>query len=227
MALTIPETVLLLAIDDERGSPLIEDSSLGIAIAGAALAQLVVDGRMRVVARGEPGNGPGAEPGVLVAASGTTNQHLEPLVERIDGTTPAQALAIVAGWGGRSAPTSRVRRELLEEFAAAGVLAREEDRFLGIRWRERWGRGERRDVEDALQARAVEVLDGAEDPTVGAALAILHGAEALPSIFPDRPREPLLARGAELAARSWASREVHRSIEAVQAAMVGLMIAST
>lgn len=223
MALTIPEAVLLLAIDDDEGSPLIEDSSLGIAIAGAALAQLVVDGRMRVVAHGEPGD----EAEVLVAASGTTNPHLEPLVERIDGTTPSQALSVVAGWGGRSAPTTRVRRELLEDFAAAGVLAREEDRFLGIRWRERWERGERRDVEDALQARAIEVLDGADDPTVGAALAILHGAEALPPIFPDRPREPLLARGAELAERSWASREVHRSIEAVQAAMVSLMMSST
>ncbi|QUW18033.1 GPP34 family phosphoprotein [Agrococcus sp. Marseille-Q4369] len=223
MALTIPEAVLLLAIDDDEGSPLIEDSSLGIAIAGAALAQLVVDGRMRVVAHGEPGG----EAEVLVAASGTTNPHLEPLVERIDGTTPSQALSVVAGWGGRSAPTTRVRRELLEDFAAAGVLAREEDRFLGIRWRERWERGERRDVEDALQARAIEVLDGADDPTVGAALAILHGAEALPPIFPDRPREPLLARGAELAERSWASREVHRSIEAVQAAMVSLMMSST
>lgn len=223
MALTIPEAVLLLAIDDDEGSPLIEDSSLGIAIAGAALAQLVVDGRMRVVAHGEPA----AEPGVLVAASGTTNPHLEPLVERIDGATPSQALSVVAGWGGRSAPTTRVRRELLEDFAAAGVLAREEDRFLGIRCWERWERGERREVEDALQARALEVLDGADDPTVGAALAILHGAEALPPIFPDVPRERLLARGAELAERSWASREVHRSIEAVQAAMVSLMMSST
>ncbi|MCR8670738.1 GPP34 family phosphoprotein [Agrococcus sp. HG114] len=223
MALTIPEAVLLLAIDDDRGSPLIEDSSLGIAIAGAALAQLVVDGRMRLVAPGEPGSAPGA----LVAASGTTSPHLEPLVARIDGATPADALSIVAGWGGPTAPTTRVRRELLEDFAAAGVLAREEDRFLGIRWRQRWERGERRDVEDALQVRAREVLDGADDTTVGAALAILHGADALPAIFPDRPREPLLARGAQLAEGSWASREVHRSIAAVQAAVVGLMISST
>ena len=45
MELTIPEAVLLLAIDDDKGLPVMEDSSLGIAIAGAVLAQLVVDGR--------------------------------------------------------------------------------------------------------------------------------------------------------------------------------------
>ena len=64
MDLTIPEAVLLLAIDDEAGTPLIDDSSLGIAMAAAATAQLLLDGRMRLAGAGEPGSADGT----LVAA---------------------------------------------------------------------------------------------------------------------------------------------------------------
>ena len=223
MELTIPEAVLLLAIDDDKGSPVMEDSSLGIAIAGAVLTQLVVDGRMRVAGEGEPY----ARAGTLIPSAGTTDPLFEPIVQRVEGVTPGEALAAVAGLGGRGAPARQVRTQLLEHFAELGVLARERDRFLGVTWRERWSRGERRDVEDALRARANEVLDGDEEPRVSAALAILHGADALPAIFPDRPRQPLMARGAELAERSWASQEVHRSIEALQEAMISLMISTS
>lgn len=221
MELTIPEAVLLLAIDDEAGSPLVDDSSLGIAIAAAAIAQLLVDGRMRVAGPGEPG----ATEGTLVAAAGGTDARLEPLVAEVDGRSTKDAITRIVGWGAR-APGVKLRGRLLDDFSAAGVLAREQDRFLGMTWRERWERGERRQVEDALQSRARAVLEGADDAEVATALAILHGAKALPKVFPDLPAELLVRRGAELATGIWASASVRSAIEAVEGAMVAVMVAT-
>lgn len=229
MDLTIPEAVLLLAIDDEAGSPLVDDSSLGIAVAAAAIAQLLLDGRARVAGEGEPG----AQPGTLVAAAGGTDARLEPLVAEVQGRSTKDAITRIVGWSGARAPVGRLRGRLLDDFAAAGVLAREQDRFLGMTWRERWERGERHQVEDALQARARDVLEAAEagdradEREVATALAILHGAKALPKVFPDLPAELLRRRGDELAAGTWASASVRSAIEAVEGAMVAVLVATT
>jgi|GEM_PF-5786614 len=220
MDLTIPEAVLLLAIDDEAGTPLIDDSSLGIAMAAAATAQLLLDGRMRLAGAGEPGSADGT----LVAATGGTDARLEPLVAEIAGRTPKAAIERMAGWGGTRTPGGRLRGRLTDDFAAAGVLVREQDRFLGMTWRERWERGERCAVEDALQAMAREVLDGGDEPRVATALAILHGAKALPAVFPDLPKEALERRGEALASANWASASVRAAIEAIEAAMVAIMV---
>lgn len=225
MDLTIPEAVLLLAIDDETGASLVDDSSLGVAVAAAAIAQLLLDGRMRVAGPGEPG----ATDGTLVAAAGGTDARLEPLVAEVDGRSPEDAISSIVGWSGAKAPGGRLRGRLLDDFAAAGVLVREQDRFLGMTWRERWERGERREVEDALAARAREVLAGevparADDARVATALAILHGAKALPKVFPDLPAEQLARRGDELATGTWASASVRSAIEAIEGAMVAIMV---
>ncbi|WP_404312318.1 GPP34 family phosphoprotein [Agrococcus terreus] len=221
MDLTIPEALLLLALDDERGTAILDDGTLGTAMAAAAIAQLLVDGRLRVAGEGEPG----AKPGRLVPAAGATDPRLEPIVERIVGRTPTPALQIVAGFGGPGSPSGKVRRQLLDDFAELGVLARQQDRFLGLVWRERWERGDRRELEDALRARAREVLAGADDDEpVDAALGILHGADALPKAFPDLPEDELRARGEELAAGSWASAEVRRSLASLQSAMTAVMV---
>lgn len=227
MDITIPEALLLLALDDERGTAILDDGTLGTAMAAAAIAQLLVDGRVRIAGEGEPGT----KPGRLAPAAGATDDRLEPLVERIAGHSPTDALRIVAGFGGAGSPSGTVRRQLLEDFAELGVLARQQDRFLGMVWRDRWERGERRELEDALQARARAVLadDAADDPAdapIDAALAILHGADALPKAFPDLDEAALRARGAALAEGSWASEQVRRAIESVQAAMTAVMIAT-
>lgn len=239
MDITIPEALLLLALDDAHGTPLIDDATLRTAVAASAAAQLLLDRRLRIAGDGEPG----AQPGTLVAGSGATDARLEPLVERIAGMRPPTALRAIAGLGGKGSPGGKVRERLLDDFERAGVLAREQDRFLGMTWRERWERGERTEIEDAVQARARAVLEGvdgrggaaradaasadgrpADDPVMDAALAILHGAKALPKVFPDLPEEALERRGAALAEGSWASAEVRAALESIQAAMTTVML---
>ncbi|WAC67050.1 GPP34 family phosphoprotein [Agrococcus sp. SL85] len=227
MDITIPEALLLLALDDERGTAILDDGTLGTALSAAAIAQLLVDGRVRIAGEGEPG----ARPGRLVEAAGASDDRLEPLVARIAGRTPTSALQIAAGFGGAGSPSGRVRRQLLDDFAELGVLVREQDRFLGMVWRDRWERGERRELEDALQARARAVLadaDGAaDDPAdapIDAALAILHGADALPKAFPDLDEAALRARGEALAEGSWASAQVREAVASMQAAMTAVLL---
>ena len=109
---------------------------------------------MRVTGEGEPY----ARAGTLIPSAGTTDPLFEPIVQRVEGATPGEALAAVAGLGGRGAPARQVRTQLLEHFADLGVLARERDRLLGVTWRERWSRGERRDVEDVLQEAMISLM---------------------------------------------------------------------
>lgn len=226
MEVTIPEAVLLLAIDDERGRRLLDDSSLDVALAAAALAQLVHDGRMLVAgaAVGPEHEGGAADPGRLIAADGGTDARLEPLVARVAGKRPAGALKAILGWTGVGSPADDVRQQLLHDFEEAEVLVRERDRVLGIPWRSRWERGERREVEDAVQARARAALDGAADPELHAALAILHGAGALPLIFPDRPGDELRHRGAQLAAADWVAEPLRSAVAALQAGMSAILL---
>lgn len=131
----------------------------------------------------------------------------------------------------------RRRAQTLEDFADAGLLARKEQRFLGITWSQRWERGERTRVEDALQARAREILQGAgegaatpeavqRDEVLAAALAILHTVAALPKVFPEIPEEQLAAAGEALAADDWASESVRDSLKALEGALTAVMVAT-
>lgn len=217
---TVPEAVLLLSLDDETGAARPSDTTLGLSMAGAALAQLALDGRLRSE------GGDDTHPGRLVATPATTDPRLEPLVALVDGKRPSDAMSAITGWGGAKAPASRLRAELLDGFERDGVLARTERRFLGINWGDRWPRGERRDLEDAIQRRAHAVLDGGTDLILESALGILHAMEALPSIFPDVPRERLDRRGAELLEASWPSAEIARVMEVVYADTTSIIVPS-
>lgn len=218
---TIPETVLLLALDDASGKPVLDSTTLLHTLGGAGLAELVVRGRLRLAEDGEPS---GTKPGRFVASTALVEPTLEAFVEHAEGRKPSDALTRVVGWGGTRSVAARLRAELLGELVAEGALAHAETRWLGIAWSERWERGARTEREDAMQSRARALLQGAEatpaDEHLVAALAILHGAKALPKVFPDLDAKALTARADELALGSWSSEVVRKAVEAMQVAMV-------
>lgn len=218
---TIPETVLLLALDDASGKPVLDGTTLLQTLGGAGLAELVVRGRLRLAEEGET---TAAKPGSFVASTAVVEPVLEAFVEHAEGRTPKDALARVVGWGGTRSAAARLRAELLGELVAEGALAHSETRWLGIAWSERWERGARTEREDAMQARARALLQG-EEPTAAdehlvAALAILHGAKALPKVFADLDAKALQARADQLALGSWSSDVVRKAVEAMQVAMI-------
>ncbi|MFC7431548.1 MULTISPECIES: GPP34 family phosphoprotein [unclassified Agrococcus] len=221
---TIPETVLLLALDDASGKPVLDGSTLLHALGGAGLAELVVRGRLRLAGEGEP---TGTKPGRFVASTTVVEPQLEAFVEHAEGRAPSDALTRVVGWGGSRSVAARLRDELLGDLVADGQLAHSETRWLGIAWAERYERGARTEREDAMQARARALLQG-EQPTPAdehlvAALAILHGAKALPKVFPDLERAPLTSHADALALGSWSSETVRKAVEAMQTAMIVAM----
>lgn len=215
---TIPETVLLLALDDASGKPVLDGTTLLHALGGAGLAELVVRGRLRLAAEGEA-----TKPGRFVASTTVVEPELEAFVEHAEGRAPKDALTRVVGWGGSRSVAARLRDALLGDLVADGQLAHSETRWLGIAWAERYERGARTEREDAMQARARALLQGdaatPADEHLVAALAILHGAKALPKVFPDLDRKPLEARADALALGSWSSETVRKAVEAMQAAM--------
>lgn len=232
MDITIPEAILLLGIDDESGKPVVSDSTVGMAFAAGTAAQLVLQGRMRIAGD----DATDAEPGTFVNADGQADARLEPLVELFVGRTPQAGLGKVIGLGSSGAPAVKVRTQTLEDFAEAGLLARRDLRFLGITWGKRWERGAQTEVEDALQARAREILQGVggtgdaateaaqRDEVLAAALAILHAAGALPKVFPDLPKQQVEAAGEALATDDWASESVRDSLKALEGAMAAIMV---
>lgn len=269
MELTIPEAILLLVMHDETGKPVVDDSTVGISFAAGAAAQLVLEGRIRladerdVAAGAKPGTfveGDGDAQGATVVDAGAADAggtdaggtdaggthsgdgdaRLEPLVEHCIGRTPKDALAKVVGLGGAGTPVGKARAQTLEDFAEAGLLARQDQRFLGITWSHRWLRGERTAVEDALQHRARQILQGearaasagqpgaapVRDEVLVPALAILHSARALTEVFRELPKEQVIAAGRALAADDWLSDSVRESLKALEGVMAAIMVAT-
>ncbi|WP_405218792.1 GPP34 family phosphoprotein [Agrococcus sp. Ld7] len=232
MDISIPEAILLLAIDDETGKPVVSDSAVGMAFAAGAAAQLVLQGRIRISGV----DATDAKPGTFVSGDGQADERLEPLVEHLVGRTPEDALGKIVGFNGPGAPAGKLRAQTLEDFDAAGLLARRDQKLLGITFGRRWERGARIEVEDALQARARKILQGVgatgdaspeavqRDAVLAAALAILHTVEALPKVFPELPEEQVVAAGQALAADDWASETVRDSLQALEGAMVAIMV---
>lgn len=221
---TIPETVLLLTLDDESGKPVLDSTTLMQALGAAGLAELVVRGRLRLA---EEGDGSGTKPGTFAVSTTVVEPDLEAFVEHADGRTPKDALARVVGWGGAGSPAGRLRAGLQGELIAEGALAHAETRWLGIAWSERWERGARTEREDAMQARARALLQGeapvAADEHLVIALSILHGASALPKVFSDLDAKALGAQADALSLGSWSSDVVRTAIEEMQVAMTVAM----
>jgi Golgi phosphoprotein 3 (GPP34) len=119
---TLPQRLLLISLDED-GKPRDPRSSLANGLAGAALMDLVLAGRL------------GQEDGRLVACGGESagDELLDFVLAEIRGQQRPRKLKWwvnrlgSGGWG--RAP---VRRRLIEQLTRAGVLRQGEERVLGL-----------------------------------------------------------------------------------------------
>jgi hypothetical protein len=219
MATLIAEDLLLLLLDDASGK-LTNTTFLDAGLGGALLVELALGGQVEVV----KGSGLWARAKVRpTAAPAPTHPVL------------ADALALVAerertaqdlvGRLGR-----RRREPLLEGLEAAGILARQDDRVMGLFPRRRWPTREgaheadlRRRLGDAL------VRGAAPDPRTAALIAVLSAMELAHKVVdPDGlPRRQLKARAKEISDGDWAAKAVKDAITATQAAMTAAVAAAT
>lgn len=119
---TLPERLLLTSIDD-RGRPRDPNSSLGHALAGAALTELLLGGRLRL------------EDGRVVAATGSPTG--DTLLDEVAAEVRAEERPrLLMWWVNRLASRHRGRRpfrdRLIDQLTDQGVLARGERRVLGL-----------------------------------------------------------------------------------------------
>lgn len=222
MRLTLPEEVLLLLLHDDKGTPMVDVTVVGAALAGAAVVELTLDGVLRLAEGGDPQVRQGR-----LAATGRAvgDDRLAPLVELVHGRRPKDAITKVSGWGWGSVTAKNLREGLLHDLAAQGLLSEERGRVLGIFPTTSWPQGPTRGPETDLVERVRRVAVGGADPDprTAALVAILHAAGALPKVFPDADRKELKRRGKQVSEGDWAGQAVRAAIREVQASMVAIM----
>ena len=118
--LSLPEEIMLLALHDEKGTVGIV-SQYSYAVGGAALAELVLRGRVRL-------EGSGKKKLVALESDEPTSQpFLDDCLERIrvdKKQQPAQK------WVTRFAQTRALKHRLAEQLCDRGILAADEDKLL-------------------------------------------------------------------------------------------------
>jgi len=223
----IAEAVLLLALDDDKGTLdsgvwMQIDSTLG----GALLIDLALRGKVDVTGDTEPGLAPDGGPVkagrvVIRDAVPTGDPELDAALERlakVDGKKPV-AVVPVAAKGARAALTQRL--------VAAGVLGEQKSKVLGIFPRTSWPAAPDGPEAD-LRARITAVLDqgAAPDSFTGCVISLLRSAQILAVLFPTKDKKLRKSRDAVAqqlssadGAGQWAVGATGAAVQATMAAM--------
>ncbi len=220
MTRPIAAELLLLALDEKSGKPLVDSSTLSAGIAGAAVVDLVLAGALELV---EADGGP-VKPGRL-ARTGRNEPPAEPMsliLEKCHGKKPKNAVSELYAWTWKDRP-GELKQQLLEQMAAEGLLSREEHKVLGLfpstRWKEADGR-EESEIRSRVRAVVVEGQD--PDERTGALVSLVSALDLAPKLFPDQDKKQVKARAEEVRDGQWAGRAVH---DAVQEVTAGIMVA--
>jgi hypothetical protein len=212
----IAEELLLLLLDDESGKP--QTQQLQIALGGAVLAELALDGMVEVAekpslwrsARVRPVPGAAPDDPVLRAALATVGEK-----ERT-----AQGLVERLGKG--------LDEKLCARLADRGILERRDDRVLGLFHRTRWPARDASHEDAVRRALTVVLVDGGEpDERTGALVALLHAVDGAHKTVPHAglgDRE-VKRRAKEVAEGQWAAQAVRDAMAAVMAATTAAMAA--
>lgn len=214
----IAEDLLLLLLDDERGTATSLWVDAGTPLAGAALAQLALDGAIEV------------EPGAFLASArlrATGAPATDPTLARVLAVVAEKPRAV-------SSVVSRtakgLRDDLAQRLVAAGVLRREEDRVMGLFPRTTWPAA---DVqrEAGVRERLRQVLQGGAepDPRTTVLAGILGALDRIPQTLGLQGAEAREAkrRAKAIAQGEWASKAVSDAVAATMVAVFTPMIATT
>ena len=216
--LTLPERLLLISID-RQGTPRDPKSSLGHALAGAALSELLLDGRLR------------HDDGRLVAATvgPVGDTVLDEVLAEVRGEQRARTLKWwVTRLASRHAGRTPVRDRLIDELTARGVLESGRRRALGL---VPVATHPVADPATAERARAAigEVLLGRQEPDERAAalVALVQVSGLIDACVPEVDRHQARRRAKEIAAGNQVGQAVKRIQEEVIAAVTAAVVAAS
>ena len=225
--MTRPLTVelLLLALGDDSGKPLIDSVKLKAAVAGAAIVDLTVEGTLRLTEEGDPE----FKAGRLVRTTQTVaDGRLTEVADLSHNRKPQDAVSRICGMSAWKDRAGGLKDAVLDDLVAEGVLTHEEGKVLGLFPTNAWplARPEvEREILDRVRAAVVKGTD--PDSHTSALVALLHSVDLLPKLFPDQPKRELRARGKAVADADWGAEAVRKAVQDVQVAITAAIVAST
>lgn len=206
----LAEDLLLLLLDDERGTARGVTIDLRVPLGAALLAELALDGAVRPV----------GEPSLWHAA------RLEPTGLGATDPVLADALAVVAekprAVGDLANRVGKgLRERLSEHLAEQGILERLDDRVLGLFPRTRWpARSSAHEAEVREALHGVLLGDRTPDGRTAVLAGILGALDRIPAVLGLHGEEARRAkrRAKELAEGDWAAKAVRDAVRAAVAA---------
>jgi golgi phosphoprotein 3 len=201
MALTMPEEILLLLLDDETGKPVGLPGPAGdLAVVGAILMELALAGRIDT----------DLDSLTVVDPRPIGDPVLDGVLARLAEPGAARTSR---GWIQDFAKgAGLLRTQLLERLVQAGVLRRVEDRFLWVFPERRYPKAEARVEVEAVRARLRHVLldDSIPEPRDALLIGLARAASLVPLLV--SPDEAV--RAAPRVERIAALEELSRSLGA-------------
>jgi len=207
----LPEDLMLLFLDEETGRVLMDTTSIHNALAGAVLLELVNSGRVAFDADGKRL--------AVVDPAPLPSEFLQESLSRLTKPMkPQQAVEKLR---------THVRDNVMAQLEGRGVLSVEKTRMLGIFPTTSYVIQDPQAVSDLRDAVGNVVLGHREpDERTGALISLLYAVKAVHKVFDGDKRE-MNARAKEIAAGDWAGTAVKKALEAVQVAVVMMMVATS
>ena len=215
---TLPQRLLLISLDED-GKPRDPSSSLANGLAGAALMDLVLAGRLD------------QEDGRLVASGGqaTGDELLDFVLAEIRGQERPRKLKWwvnrlgSGGWG-----TAPVRRRLIEQLTREGVLRQGEERVLGLVPVTRHPPSDPALAErERAAVREVLVAGREPDAAMAALVALVHVCGLVDACVDRSQRRAARQRAKQLAEGDQVGGAVRQLQDEMAGAMVAAVIAAT
>ncbi|MFD1504221.1 GPP34 family phosphoprotein [Georgenia yuyongxinii] len=217
----LAEDLLLLLTDDHTGKATTDGTKLSLALAGAVVLELATEGRVDV-------SGPGEEvrAGRLVVrdATPTGDPVLDQSLGHLAARRPGRPQDVLGGLG------RGLRATLLDRLVGRGILRAEEGRVLGIFPTRSWPAADSAHEESLRRAlHDVLVLGRTPAPREGALISLLHAVDQVPKLVggPGSDRRQLRRRAKEIAEGEFAGTAVRKAVEAVNAATMAAITATT
>ncbi|MFD7308105.1 GPP34 family phosphoprotein [Promicromonospora sp. NPDC059942] len=221
MEIGLAEEYLLLALDDTSGRPLIGAPQLQFALAGAAVAELMLRGALDV----SDGVDGGQKGRFRVTGRATPSDPLQhEILALLDGRKPKDAIRKI----GQGSFARTLRETLQQALAARGVLREEQVKVLGLFPSTTW-KSHDPAPEAAVRERVLAALTGSADldEATAALISLLHATDLVRRLFPDQDRRELKRRAKEIADSEWAGAAVKRAIDELNAVLIAVLASTT
>ena len=219
---TLPEELLLVSLD-ERGRPRNPRSALGPALAGAVLADLLISGHLAFAPDGT----------ITVAAAPGGTGTGDPVLDKALDLIRAEAKPRKLKWwvtklAGGPWRNDVVRREVIDDLTAEGVLTKGSLKVLGL-----FERAAHRPADPAaperIRAGLRKVLlgDGSPDERLAALTGLVEVTGLVDACVGRDERKAARRRAKQIAAGEETSEAVRKVQEEVMAGVLAAVVAST